>query len=671
MTHSPGVRAVVPLAALLAAQLAVAGPWATTLANLALLCFSLPGLVLCRARRQRWTWPSGVAHAALGVATNMLLIVGVGAVLDRFDVRLVVASSLATTGIAALLGRRFPSERPAGAPMALGGPFSVTIVAILAATAIPMLVAGDSTPEGLLFRSFFNADYFKHMGIAGSFSSGVLPPIDPFGAGTRLHYYWFQHLLPGTALAIGGFRDSPLGVSLAIGLAQTLGLATLVFGLARQAGASAIGTMLAVLIGVASPSLDVLALFGTNIADAGLLWDINQELLAATSLIGAHSDVAGSSLFRLNLYVPVHQLALLVFLAWLTLRAFGSLPAPLTTPLIVALCCISTLLGGLLVATICLHTVVTHGRNALYCERVLLTACLISLGLPFLLGIVDLGTSHARLLVAAEALNPTAWQRAAWFLPQWLATFGPMFLLLFWRGCTRPSEVRQMAWTLVIVATVFAFLAEVLPISAHLRIDSQLKASFAAWVGVVVLMAMPLSAIRAPQVQVLAAVGGLLAAVSLSHELLWHTGLTAARSTLSADTVLIPSDDALAIAWIRQQIPAGAVLQDWPEPDFLKGGRDTWIPVLGNHPVRYGYRGTRTTETDISFARTLFDPDVSAQTIIDASRHEIDYLYLSRSKGGTTYARNVAAYMRLPNLELVYQNGSVQIWKITNVQAVH
>ena len=135
--------------------------------------------------------------------------------------------------------------------------------------------------------------------------------------------------------------------------------------------------------------------------------------------------------------------------------------------------------------------------------------------------------------------------------------------------------------------------------------------------------------------------------------------------------MLIPSDDALAIAWIRQQIPVGAVLQDWPEPDFLKGGRDTWIPVLGNHPVRYGYRGTRTTETDISFAKALFYPGVSAQTIINASRHEIDYLYLSRSKGGTTYARNVAAYMRLPNLELVYQNGSVQIWKITNVQAVH
>ena len=172
MIHTPGVRAFVPLAALLAAQLAVAGPWATTLANLALLCFSLPGLVLCRARRQRWTWPSGVAHAALGAATNMLLIVGVGAVLDWFDVRLVVASSLATTGIAALLGRRFPSERPAGAPMALGGPFSVTIVAILAVTAVPMLVAGDSTAEGLIFRAYFNADYFKHMGIAGSFSSG-------------------------------------------------------------------------------------------------------------------------------------------------------------------------------------------------------------------------------------------------------------------------------------------------------------------------------------------------------------------------------------------------------------------------------------------------------------------------------------------------------------------
>lgn len=671
MIPTAGVRAVVPLAALLAAQLAVAGLWATMLANLTLLCFSLPGLVLHRTRRLGWTWPSGVAYAGLGAATNMLLIAAVGAALDWFDVKLVVASSLATTAVAAILGRRFPSKSAAGAPMALGRPFNVTIVVILVVTAIPMLVAGERTAEGLVFRSFFNADYFKHMAIAGSFSSGVLPPIDPFGAAARLHYYWFQHLLPGTALAMGGFRDSPLSVSLAIGLAQTLALATLIFGLARHAGGRATGAMLALLIGVASPSLDVLALFGPNSTDGGLLWDINQEVVAATSLLGSHSEVAGSSLFRLNLYVPVHQLALLFFLAWLTLRARRPPPEPLTTPLMAALCCVSTLLGGILVTTICLHTLVTHGTNALSRERALLAACLVSLALPFVLGIVDLSTSHARLLVATDDLIQSPWERAVWFLPQWLATFGPMVLLALWRGGCHPSEVRRISWTMVVVATVFAFLAEVLPISGHLRIDSQLKASFAAWVGVVVLAATPLSAIRAPQVQVLAAVGGLLATVSLVHDLLWHTGLTAARSTLSADTVLIPTDDALAAAWIRQQIPVGSVLQDWPEPDFLKGGRDTWIPVLGNHPVRYGYRGTRTTETDLSFAKMLFDPDVTAQTIIDASRQKIDYLYVSRGKGGTTYARTIAAYRRLPNLELVYQNESVQIWKIKNVQDIH
>lgn len=666
-----GVRAIVPLAALLAAQLAVAGLWATTLANLTLLCFSLPGLVLHRTRRERWTWPSGVAYVGLGAATSMLVIAGVGAALDWFDLRLVVASSLVTTAVAAILGRRFPSDSASAAPMTLGRPFNLAMIAILVVTVIPMLVAGESASEGLVFRAFFNADYFKHMGIAGSFSSGVLPPIDPFGAPARLHYYWFQHLLPGTALAIGGFRDSPLGFSLAIGLAQTLALATLIFGLGRQAGASAIGTMLAVLIGVATPSLDVLALFGANSADAGILWDINQELLTATSLVGGHSEVAGSSLFRLNLYVPVHQLALVFFLAWLTLRTHGSPPALLITPLIAALCCVSTLLGGILVATICLHTLVRHGEKALSRERALLTASLISLGLPFLFGIVDLSASHARLLVATDGLKHALWDRAIWFLPQWLATFGPMFLFVFWRGRYRPGEVHRVAWTMVIVATVFAFLADVLPISGHLRVDSQLKASFAAWVGVVVLMATPLSAIRAPQLQILAAVCGLLAAVSLAHDLLWHTGITAGRSAFAVDSVLIPADDVLAATWIRQQLPAGAVLQDWPEPDFLKGGRDTWIPVLGNHPVRYGYRGTRTTEADISFAKTLFGPGVTAQAIIDASRQKIDYLYVSRSKGGTRYARTVAAYGRLPSLERVYQNESVQIWKIKNVQELH
>ncbi|HRE17161.1 MAG TPA: hypothetical protein PLW86_08855, partial [Rhodocyclaceae bacterium] len=98
----------------------------------------------------------------------MLFVAGLGAALDWFDVRLVVASSLITTGIAAMLGRRFPTDSAAGEPMTLGGPFNVTVVVILVVTAIPMLVAGESTSEGLSFRAYFNADYFKHMGIAGS-----------------------------------------------------------------------------------------------------------------------------------------------------------------------------------------------------------------------------------------------------------------------------------------------------------------------------------------------------------------------------------------------------------------------------------------------------------------------------------------------------------------------
>ncbi|MCI0607049.1 DUF2298 domain-containing protein [bacterium] len=72
----------------------------------------------------------------------------------------------------------------------------IWLLAAVAVTAWPLLHVGTRITEGYAFRAYFNADYFKHLGITGTLSQSGIPPLNPYLSGSTLHYYWFFYVLP-------------------------------------------------------------------------------------------------------------------------------------------------------------------------------------------------------------------------------------------------------------------------------------------------------------------------------------------------------------------------------------------------------------------------------------------------------------------------------------------
>jgi hypothetical protein len=72
----------------------------------------------------------------------------------------------------------------------------IWLLAAVVVTAWPLMHVGAKIPDGDAFRAYFNADYFKHLGITGTLSQTGIPPLNPYLSGHTLHYYWFFYVLP-------------------------------------------------------------------------------------------------------------------------------------------------------------------------------------------------------------------------------------------------------------------------------------------------------------------------------------------------------------------------------------------------------------------------------------------------------------------------------------------
>lgn len=70
------------------------------------------------------------------------------------------------------------------------------LIVTLATISLPILHIGIETPQGYAFRAYFNADFFKHLGITSALSYSGIPPSNYYFVGTTLHYYWFFYVIP-------------------------------------------------------------------------------------------------------------------------------------------------------------------------------------------------------------------------------------------------------------------------------------------------------------------------------------------------------------------------------------------------------------------------------------------------------------------------------------------
>ena len=72
----------------------------------------------------------------------------------------------------------------------------VWIAILLLVVALPYFHVGIETPKGIAYRAYFNADFFRNMGVTGSLSTSGIPPTNPYFAGELLRYHWFFQVFP-------------------------------------------------------------------------------------------------------------------------------------------------------------------------------------------------------------------------------------------------------------------------------------------------------------------------------------------------------------------------------------------------------------------------------------------------------------------------------------------
>jgi hypothetical protein len=560
----------------------------------------------------------------------------------------------------------------------------LSVLIVFALIALPLIGVGTATAGGATFRPYFNADFFKHAAITNSFLLGQLPPIDPFGATDRLHYYWLQHLFPATGLAAVNAHAQPMKILLAAGIIQTVLMTVVVFGLARRFSKHAGSAFIALTLGMASLSMDGMAAQLVHLFQPWLevMRTINMEALDLTELYGAPYHISGSTLYRLQLYIPQHQLSATFFLAYLLLsQAYTPNPASriVEKALLVALPASSILLGIPLLAVAAAIVLLGCWRNRKLPSLSILFTFLIALALPLATGMFEFG--FANNIATSTHTGPnssvTLLERLIWLPFQWLTTLGPLVVLAgiaWWWLRTYPGRTQEsdILLAIIMVATMGYIAAEWLLPLGRLRIDIELKLSFLASIASIAGSAFFFAALRHSEYQKLIGRRYLYALsplflfglLSPTHDVIWHSCLHGGCVTAPRQAVTIPVQDLEAMEWARKNTPSTAIFQQFPEPGFLAGGRDVWVPVFAGRPVLASPRGTNTTPGLLKQVRSLFEPAEGIDADRFAESLGIEYLYLSRALTPDSYDRNYLRFSSQPGLAKIFSNDDVSIWKV-------
>lgn len=640
----------------------------------AFVLLGLPGIAFV-ARQSGLRNPVVAATGMLaGIAISFLVIATAGSLLDRFDLPLVLACSAAL----ALPIYRFTPRGSADGNASGALPWLLLAVLVpLALSSLPLLDVGRQTGDGFVFRPYFNADFFKHLGITQALVDGQVPPIDPFGAPDRVHYYWLQYLIPATAIAISPGAANPIDILVFATLIQTALLAACLFGLAHRISGSPRIACLVVALGFASLSLDGLALLldHPELPWSEIARSENMEASDLTATLGAPYHLAASTFFRLTLYIPQHQLTLALFCAWLLLGAQSAIPAAqarlLRWPLLIALPGTSLLMGVPLVLMCGVLGLINEERSRRWHWPLAVTA---ALALPLALGMVEVN-SAARVAGSQfhQAADAPLWIRLAWMPAQWITSFGfiaPVGTLGVWlllRQAAR-SELGQIPAALLVTCAAGYAAGEFLGFGP-IRIDSQLKLSFLFQLGLLLGTAHLLG-----QWQTLSGTARRLVAwstplllfglLSPITDITWHRCAADDCRHGPTEATVIPTDDFLALDWMRTNLPRTAVVQQRPEPHFLAGGRDVWVPVFAGHALAASSRGTSVTREKLAIASSLFTPLPPDQFAERARILNVTHIYLTRALDPARYQALRKHYGENRRLKLVFENTGVSLWQL-------
>lgn len=677
--HATATPAALGLGVLAAWASAVAAP-AEAIAALGLMAwFALPGWVLARRQPAASSASELLPWLVAGLAMTLVAIALVGLLLRSFNVVWVLMLPLL---LAAALHFSVPASTAKSA-VAPALPFHrlylvVSVAAGLALATPAWLRVGSVFDVGVSFRPFFNADFFKHLGVAQSFALGDFPPADLFGAGSTTHYYWFWHLIAGTLLAIAPDSLDPVHTLLAVGVWQTAVFGALLYLWARHFDAGPVVSAAAVVVALAGLSFAGLSsrlTYGEWLRP--MQWLNVEALDLSTTLSYAPYHPWATRLYRLSLYQTQHQLAAIFFVAWAMLfgaddRSKGCRWARMA--LVVAMPATSVLIGGpaVVVVAACQFVRLVR-RRAIGDEVIEMLALPVALLLPLATEMVAPGQSQLRLAGApSSAIEPVLAWRLSLLPLQWVTEIGVMFPVgIVAAGLlARRAGERCDRWIPLLAAAVACAgyaVAEASTPYGWLRADIELKLSCLLAVG---LMPAAAWAVQSVPRNSRAAFGVVVAAMLLAglptpvHDTVWHSCRTHQCVEEPGQSTTIPPADWEALQWIRHHTERRAVFQQSPQPDFLAGGPDVWVPVFGGRAVYASRRGSEIDANEIRQAERLFDPSDPEPSSRQALRHGIDFLYISRRLDRTAFDALHQRYGADAGLDLAYRNAGVEVWRV-------
>jgi len=570
----------------------------------------------------------------------ILLIAAIAAQLLRDGTSvLIIVPIAAAIGIAAMRLPRTAMLRPADRRMLV----ATVLVALLITAHAGLIFAHAATPgaEGVSFRGWARADMFKHVGHVAALAGQGLPPRDIFGAGLPLAYYWLYYPIPAAGTVLHG--DAMAGFA-AAGLCQTVLFWPLVMGLFVRIGLSPGRAALMVLVSWASLTLEGP---GALIATGGD-WRMASQGMEAGAMF---SNLLGSStLFRLNVFIPQHQMVLAGLIAWFLLygrartKPLPALAIAAHAPLAAA-GLTSTLFGAacLVVYGAAQLTDPALGLWRRIAQIGLVGALAMLLVLAF--GIVDpgFGAAATRTPMFATWVNPNS--HATRFT---LALIGlvPLYglllpfgagALLWWLLRRRSANDRDAVFAALLLAIGLAIQIAVAVLIEDRRIghEAQIRASLLAGLGIALgfallwrpgmlagrWRAMPWGALA-----IAVAAGGVTPVI----DTIWH---------MRADGVgmaLVPHDDLAVLRGLRKHSRADAQVVQYPEPTLHGGGgADSWAVVFGQRTVATSLRATR-------WNAVVDDWEASKRFYAGNGRPEAicaDYVYLSRALHPASYDR--------------------------------
>lgn len=525
--------------------------------------------------------------------------------------------------------RFFPTTAVECAPL-------VWMLAAVAVCSLPLAKIGAATDGGgFAYRAYFNADFFKHLGITAALANTGIPPANPYLSGHLLHYYWFFYVIPAYWTKI--LPSYPLQYMLVqftlVGSLSFVGC--LHVALRRLIGSGRMVPYLALLLLLFAGSFE--GIYGIH-----RLYLQHQDWRAFTTL-----NVDGltrwywqtpqvDTLYRALLYTPQHLLAVCILLLWLTARKQPMTRVALAVfySAIFATLGFAAIIGALFIFTVVVFAVIDFARAPSRKWKEIALAA--GLGVAFLV----LYFPVFRQFQAGGQLMKIGLVARIWeHLPGYLVlNWGAILFLgvagILWspRGFPRPT-------------LCFLLLSSLL--CMHFVQDNVGGSEVTLKLGYLVDLCFLLfsagfldrliGAFQGKRAAVITAAAVTILLVLPASVTWWIDFINSQDVSNTRFTTYVSGGDALALDWMRKNLPADAVVQN----DALEGQnqRVSLVPCFGERSVylgdRFHARAFQVSADEVKererVVTALFRAPSAQAAAAIAGESGIGYLFLSSS----------------------------------------